>query len=305
MRVSNNVISEPRPISMGVPQGSILGPLLFNIMVNDMLDDHGDVMSYADDTIMFAISDTQSGATDRVVSQFHRVEQWYSANGLSLCPEKTKCILFSNRNICSAPVNINGHPVEIQPHVKLLGVWLDSKLTFAHHVRYSTTQANASIFALRKIRSYLNREQTKQIYTSIVRPKLEYCSSLMLTVAKNLSNKLELSQNKAIRAICQAPQIFSINDARPLVGLHTLYSRRHHTFSKRIRALYFSDAPDTAMYNLLISNIFAHNISLRSKCKLSLPSVNSHFGKQSFSYQAIKALKTGDHPLQHQYDVSV
>ena len=297
MRVSSN-ISEPMRISMGVPQGSILGPLLFNNMVNDMLDEHGDVLSYADDTILFATGDTQAGAMDCVISHFNRIQQWYSANGLSLCPEKTKCIIFSNRDICPVPVNLNGHSLEIQPHVKLLGIWLDSKLTFAHHISVITNTANSSICALRKIRSFLDRDQTKQIYTSIVRPKLEYCSGLFLNIARSLSIKLELSQNRAVRTICKAPSIFSVNDARPLIGLHTLSSRRNHTFSKRMKALYFSDRPNKALYNLLTKTSFSHNLSLRTKCNLSLPAVNSHFGTQRFTYQGIKALKSAEPPLQ-------
>ena len=293
MRVANHV-SPPLPITKGVPQGSILGPLLFNIMVNDMLTSHNNTLSYADDTILFAIGDTQVSAVDKVLSSFMDIQSWYTSNGLALSAPKTKCIIFSNRSTLSfTSVAVDGHNIPVQPHVKLLGVWLDSKLNFSHHIDCCTSAANSSIYVLRKIRPYLDSEQCKLIYTSIIRPKLEYCSSLLLSITKSLATKLERSQNKAIRAICLAPSIFSVNDARSLVGIHTLASRREYYFSQRIRTLYASEPHNHPLYNLLTSNVSAHNRYLRSCCTLAIPSVNSHFGHQSFSYQATRALHRG------------
>ena len=297
MRV-NNHLSEALPIKKGVPQGSILGPLLFNLMVNDMLTTHSNILSYADDTILFDTSNTEERALALVEARFKRLQSWYIANGLSLCPEKTTCIVFCNRPSSVTSLTLDNHTIRIQPHIKLLGVWLDSKLSFSHHIHNTTSVARSTIYALRKIRPYLNTEQCKLIYTSIIRPKLEYCSSLFLTITKSLNTKLERAQNKAIRIICRAPPIFSINDARPLVDLPTLASRRSHTFSKRIKALYFSESTDSVLLILMSASTKSYQRSLRSHCNLSLPAANSKFGLQTFTYQAIKAIKTDLPPVQ-------
>ena len=289
--------SSSSPISKGVPQGSIIGPLLFNLMVNDMLETRTNILSYADDTILYGISNTQSSAIADVTARFGELQDWYSANGLSLCPEKTKCIVFSNRLTESMSFKLDNHDIRTEPSVKLLGVWLDSRLTFSHHIDWCTTAARSTIYALRRIRPFLNTDQCKLIYTSIIRPKLEYCSALFTSISKSLSTKLERTQNKAIRIICRAPSIFSVNHARPIVGLHTLASRRSHTFSRRIRSIYFSETHDSILYPLMTANAMSHKLSLRSRCNLSLPSVYSKFGLQTFTYQAIKVVQNDQPPL--------
>ena len=81
-------------INKGVPQGSILGPLLFNLMVDDMLINHLQTYSYADGTLTYSFGKSQSEALDRVKQQFLSLTNWYQDNGLSLCITKTKCLII-------------------------------------------------------------------------------------------------------------------------------------------------------------------------------------------------------------------
>ena len=284
-------VSSPRLITKGVPQGSILGPLLFNLMVNDMLSMHVTANSYADDTLIYSISTTQPDAISGAVSDFNRINDWYVSNGLSLCAHKTNCLVISNRKVDYAQqVPIAGSVIPIRSNVKVLGVLIDSKLEFKDHIKAVTNKVSSQLYALRRARKYLDSDQTKLIYTSIIRPKLEYCSSLFFKTTLANSNLLESSQNRAIRVICKAPNIFSVTDGRRCLDLHTLASRRSVAFFRvAMQAAY--GLSSNILFNFL-RNCGNSNTNLRSNCIYILPHTCTIFGLRRFTYQAIKAFKT-------------
>ena len=131
-----DAVSECLPISKGVPQGSVLGPLLFNIMVNDLLVSNHNVLSYADDTLLFATADTPEAALVEASNKYSVLAAWYANNGLSLCPQKTNCTIFSNRNVPpDLDVVLDGHVTKVEPAVRMLGITLDSKLSYTTHTQ--------------------------------------------------------------------------------------------------------------------------------------------------------------------------
>ena len=130
-----NTLSSPSPITKGVPQGSILGPLLFNLMVNDMLSTHEFAYSYADDTVILAQSTSQDLALQKLSVQFNLLSNWYQSNGLSLNTAKTKCIVFANSAIDNAlTIDLEGCTIPLSENVVLLGVTFDTRLNFNSHV---------------------------------------------------------------------------------------------------------------------------------------------------------------------------
>ena len=298
----DNFISEPLPITKGVPQGSILGPLLFSLMVSDMLDSYDFAFSYADDTVILAESLDQNSAHLVLSERFAQLSNWYLKNGLTLNVMKTNCTVFSHLDVdLNIPVVLSNTSLKLNKSVTLLGISLDSKLDFKIHVSTLVTRTNQLLYLLRKIRYLLNYEEAKLIYVSIIRPKLEYCASLFTFLNKSITSKIEACQNKAIRIICKAPMEFSITDARKLLNLHTLASRRALFFRCVVHKA-ASGAGSMALYHH-INQQEATSRSLRSGCHLILPAVNSNRGRLSFLYNSIKLLK-GDldlpeYPLFH------
>lgn len=285
--------SSPASITKGVPQGSILGPLLFNLMVDDMLVSHTDTFSYADDTLTYALGRTQEQALDLVETRFSMLSTWYKNNGLGLCVEKTNCLVISNCPIdYDKNISLMSHIIPIKKSIVQLGVILDSKLDFREHIQIVSNKCSSMIFALRKIRHLLTCEQAKDIYTSIIRPKIEYCSCILQELPDISSNKLELIQNRAIRVICKAPKIFSVTDGRLCLNLDTLCSRRAVSFRNLVGKTMCGMASDE-LYNLL-SQAPTHSRSLRSRCSYILPCSNTNFGKKRFTYCAIKYLSNRD-----------
>ena len=152
-------------------------------------------------------------------------------------------------------------------------------LSFKDHVSQTTrTKCNNLVYVLRKIRRLITCEEAKLIYTSIIRPKIEHCCSLFLEVSSTLSRKIESVQNKAIRAICNAPRKFSVTNGRRLLNLHTLCSRRFYFFRNLVHKVQCGLA-SSELYQL-IENVSSHQMKLRFSCRHILPSVNTNNGIQ-------------------------
>ena len=289
----SGVISDQLRVTKGVPQGSILGPLLFNLMVNDMLTEHNYAFSYADDTVIVSMGDNQQQALDTTADRFFMLQSWYKTNGLTLCVEKSHSIVFSNRTIdWNLKLGLGDIAIPLSTSLKLLGVTIDSDFTFTTHVEAMTTKAKLFLYALRKIRHLISVYDAKLIYTSIVRSKLEYCCTLFAFVSKHLSNKIESCQNKAIRIISKAPRIFSVTDGRRLLNLHSLVSRRSFFYRQLARKISVG-ACSTALYDYVIRGAEQQNCDrvLRSNCSLITPSINKDFGRHCLKYNTIKILK--------------
>lgn len=193
-----------------------------------MLETHTNTISYADDTLTFATAPTQNGAISLAEAQFNDLSRWYNANGLSLNITKTKYLLLSNRKADdNLFLHLQGTILKPEKSITILGIQIDSKLSFESHIEGIVKRANSITYVLRKIRHLLNYEESRLIYTSIIRPKLEYSSSLFINLSKSLILKIEQSQNRALRVICRAHKLgFSATDSRLLLNLHTLLSRR-------------------------------------------------------------------------------
>ena len=291
-----SAISQSLPICKGVPQGSVLGPLLFNLMVNDLLISTTNVFSYADDTLLFVVGDTPQAALAAASDKFHDLSSWYGDNALGLCPQKTTCILYSNRSVPSnMRIILDNHPTQVEPTVRMLGITLDSKLTFVEHTRRLVSEVGNALYALRKVRAYLTVADCLRVYTSMIRSKLEYCSNVLFCSNRvDIRTDIENCQSRAIRVICgvrknTASATFSVTVARNELGLPTLSNRRADRFKRFVRLL-AGGKGSPYLYNLLDS-CERHTRSMRNKCPYVTPSVRSNFGKSRFVYQAVTALK--------------
>ena len=197
-------------ILTGVPQGSVLGPLLFVLFIspianvinpgqacNNLVSFH----QYADDTQLY-IGANSSSLPSRIASIESctlRVHNWLLNNGLHLNPSKSEAIAFFNPR--SKPlqtlaesvesISVAGSPIKLQTSIKNLGVCLDSRLSFDKQVSETCKASYFHIRALRHIRSSLTAEAAKTVATAIVGSRLDYCNSLLAgTSVSNLSRLL-------------------------------------------------------------------------------------------------------------------
>jgi len=175
------VQSDWKDIRRGVPQGSILGPLLFTVYVNNLPSSvsQSEVKQYADDTTLYCVGDSTRDLSMRLNADLAGVANWVEKNGLKLNESKTQMLLLSRRKrakeLEKVVVKLNEKEVEWSEKVKLLGVWIDEGLTWKAHIEAVRRKCFGGLAKLRRLWDALPAVTKK---TSIT----PWCSPLLITV---------------------------------------------------------------------------------------------------------------------------
>ena len=181
------------PVLSGVPQGSVLGPLMFIIYTSDMWSEiESNMVAYADDTTLYeCISGPQDRqrVADLLSHDIARIISWCDRWGMKLNPSKSHSIVFSrSRTQLPSHPNINVGDVTIPncTTLRLLGVILDSKLTFEAHLRGVASSVSQKVGLLRKCRNiYSTDDVVKNCFYSFILPHFEYCHSVWMSAAES------------------------------------------------------------------------------------------------------------------------
>ena len=196
--------SEMRNMDIGVPQGSVLGPLLFLIYINDLPRSVNRLNSilFADDTTLhFSHKDVYS-LCDVLTSELARVKDWLLANKLTLNAKKTYFIIFSLKNVPDdVRVSLGSHALDRQLKGKFLGVVLDDKLTFKDHIDMIAGKIAKLIGIIYRLQQYFPPLILKLIYNSLVVPHLSYCILAWGSCSRQVIQPLIIMQKKLIRIL--------------------------------------------------------------------------------------------------------
>ena len=183
----NGVLSEPSPVFTGVPQGSILGPLLFLIHFNDVHKplQLSRIITYADDTVIFTSASDFDAIQSSLSEDINRLSSWFRENELiiNLKKGKTEVMLFGTAKRLSLfhgrqlNLTVNGSSINSTTTYKYLGVHLDPTLNLETHFNETYKKAAGRVNLLRRIRSSIDLLSAERIYSAMIMPVFTYCGS--------------------------------------------------------------------------------------------------------------------------------
>ena len=205
---ANNILSDRAPVDRGVPQGSVVGPLLFVAYINDVSDVivHSKYYLYADDLALVVSAKNPERIRLLLQEDLDKVGQWCARNKLTVNTTKTQVLWsYSARSVpdlTEADLFLNGNRLEVVSQFNYLGVTLDTHMTLTPHMKKRIGLVRARLAQLRKIREKSDVKTSVEVYTHMVKSIMEYCSFVVEGGPVWASRKFQTLQNDGLR-ICE------------------------------------------------------------------------------------------------------
>ena len=295
-----STLSDNCKLLFGVPQGSVLGPILFTIYTTPLgriIRQHGLTFHlYADDTqlyIAFKPSDNTSrvDAISRIEACVEDIKIWMRNNFLKLNEDKTELIVITSKDtICeklNISLNIGGCNITHNTSAtRNLGVLFDTTCSLKPHVSKICSSINYHLYSIGKIRKYLDIPTTQKMINATVTSRLDYCNSLLFGVPVYLVNKLQRCQNNAARIISLLPKSSHITPIRKELHWLPVQQRIHFKVLLLTYKCLNGEGP-LYLSKLLCPYVPSRQLRSEDKQLLVVPKYRlSKFGKRSFSYAA-------------------
>jgi len=191
---------------------------------------------------------------------------------LSLGDNPTHLQLFADR---TKP------PLDLVRELQLLGPTIDSSLTYKAHVKSVCDKVNAKVAALRKVRKFIPADVMINIYKAFILPHLEYCVPVLVGLSSGLSNKLEFTNQFAIRTLMNLPKSTPHGDLLKIVNIKSLEYRRYMQALILLYKSFFITGPN---YIKELFSLRSSNYDLRGYCKLNQPTFKSKYLHKSYRY---------------------
>ena len=195
----NGSFSSWKSVVCGVPQGSVLGPLLFNIYINDLLlfIQDSDICNYADDTTIYTCNKNLDNIVHKLENDCTIALKWFADNFMKLNADKCHLLVLGQRCDDLVTVRIGSVNVVNSYEEKLLGAQIDSKLSFENHVSKLCQKASNKLYALARISPYMDQRKLRTLVRAFIASQFQYCPLIWMFHSRQLNKKINKIQERA------------------------------------------------------------------------------------------------------------
>ena len=280
--IVNEAKSSWEYVKSGIPQGSVLGPILFLIFINDLPDWVQSLTKvFADDTKVFRTIQTTNDS-EALQEDLASLARWSAKWQLPFNTSKCKCIHYGKNNP-SHTYKMSNHDLEVVQEEKDLGVTFDSKLNFSSHIRNIVNKANSRVGLIKRTFQSLDKVKFTILYKSLVRPILEYCTQIWAPVLKGDQDEIEKVQRRATKLVIGLSEKTYPERLKHLNLTTLAFRRKRCDIIQVFRIIHSIDSIDQNLF----FKIDPDRRTRGNSFKIFKPRVTSRLRQNSFSQRVI------------------